>query len=271
MSRVLEATSATEIKSCCASLYESDWARLLLGDSFHPGGLALTERLGELLDLGPGQRVLDVAAGVGTSAIFLARRFDCEVVGVDYGPDIVAQATELAEESGLSDRVRFEQGDAERLRFADGTFDAIICECAFCTFPDKAAAAAEFARVLRPGGRVGLGDLTRNGPMPSELETLLAWIACIADARPVGDYISYLEDAGFVTDRLEHHNSALVDLIKSVRTKLLGAELLVKLRKIDLPQADFEGAKALARGAADSVQRGKLGYALILATKASGI
>jgi hypothetical protein len=67
---------------------------------------------------------------------------------------------------------------------------------------------------------------------------------------------------------LEHHNSALVDLIKSVRTKLLGAELLIKLRKIDLPQADFEGAKVLARGAADSVQRGKLGYALILATKA---
>ena len=73
MSHVLQATSATEIKTCCASLYESDWTRLLLGDSFHPGGLNLTERLGELLDLGPGQRVLDVAAGVGTSAIFLAR------------------------------------------------------------------------------------------------------------------------------------------------------------------------------------------------------
>jgi ubiquinone/menaquinone biosynthesis C-methylase UbiE len=183
---------------------------------------------------------------------------------------MVAQATELAQESGLTGRVRFEQGDAERLRFADGTFDAIICECAFCTFPDKAAAAVEFARVLRPGGRVGLSDLTRNGPLPSELETLLAWIACIADARPVGDYISYLEDAGFVTDRLELHNSALVDLVKGIRTGLLGAELLVKLRKIDLLQAEFEEVKALARGAADSVQRGRLGYALILATKAMG-
>ena len=59
--------------------------------------------------------------------------------------------------------VRFEQGDAERLTLDDGQFDAVICECAFCTFPDKRAAAAEFARVLKPGGTVGLTDLTRSG------------------------------------------------------------------------------------------------------------
>jgi hypothetical protein len=53
------------LKSCRAALYGSDWARLLLGDAFHPGGLALTERLGTLLDLGPGVRLLDVAAGRG--------------------------------------------------------------------------------------------------------------------------------------------------------------------------------------------------------------
>ncbi len=212
-----------------------------------------------------------MAAGRGTSAIFLAQRFGCEVVGVDYGADMVAGATALAEEAGVSDRVRFEQGDAERLRFADGTFDAIMCECAFCTFPDKPAAAGEFVRLLRSGGRVGLSDLTRVGPLPSELETLLAWIACIADARPIGDYISYLEDAGFVTDRVEPHNAALVDMIKNVRTKLLGAELLVKLRKIDLPEADFDQAKILARSAAETVQRGGLGYALIVATKAEGL
>jgi arsenite methyltransferase len=61
--------AADEVKACCAALYESDWARLLLGDSLHPGGLALTERLGSLLGLGPGDRVLDVACGPGTSAL----------------------------------------------------------------------------------------------------------------------------------------------------------------------------------------------------------
>jgi ubiquinone/menaquinone biosynthesis C-methylase UbiE len=198
----------------------------------------------------------------------LAQRFGCEVVGIDYGADMVAEAAALAQEAGLSDRVRFEQGDAESLRFAGGTFDAIICECAFCTFPDKPAAAAEFARVIRRSGRVGLSDLTRTGPLPSELETLLAWIACIADARPIGDYIDYLENAGFVTDRIEPHNKALGDMIKDARTNLLGAELLLKLRNLELPEADFDQAKALARSAAETVQRGQLGYALMIATKA---
>ena len=269
MRETLQARDATTLKTCCATLYESDWARLLLGKSFHPGGLVLTERLGELLGLGPGHRVLDVAAGRGTSAIFLAQRFGCEVVGIDYGADMVAEAAALAHEAELSDRVRFEQGDAESLRFACGTFDAIVGECAFCTFPDKPAAAAEFARVIRRGGRVGLSDLTRTGPLPSELETLLAWIACIADARPIVDYIDYLENAGFVTDRIEPHNTVLGDMIKDVRTKLMGAELLLKLRKLELPEADFDQVKALARSAAETVQRGQLGYALVIATKVS--
>src|SRR5205823_12263086 len=68
-----------ELKSCCANLYETDVARLLLGDSFHPGGLALTERLGQLLRLCPDDVVLDVAAGRGTSAVHLAKLFGCRV------------------------------------------------------------------------------------------------------------------------------------------------------------------------------------------------
>src|SRR5579859_949314 len=173
---------AANLKLCCAAAYTSDWARLLLGDSFHPGGLALTERLGTLLSLGPGVRVLDVAAGKGTSAIHLARTFGCAVVGVEYGGDAVAAAVQAAEAAGVAHLARFEQGDAERLAAPDGSFDAVICECAFCTFPDKRAAAAELARVLRPGGRVGLSDLTRAGEIPADLRGLLAWIACIADA-----------------------------------------------------------------------------------------
>jgi SAM-dependent methyltransferase len=261
-------TEPEMLKTCCATLYESEWARLLLGDSFHPGGLALTERLGELLDLKPNQRVLDVAAGQGSSAVFLAQRFGCEVVGIDYGAGAVAEAAALANEAGLTNRVRFEQGDAESLRFAEATFDAIICECAFCTFPDKSAAAAEFARVLRPGGKVGLSDLTRTGTLPAELESLLAWIACIADARPVDAYTSFMEEAGLVTDHVEAHDAVLGETIQAIRTKLLGAELLVKLQKLNLPGVDFGQAKGLARCAAETVRRGQLGYALVISTKA---
>lgn len=266
MTQPLQFTQTTDLKTCCAALYESEWVKLLVGDSFHPGGLALTERLGHLLALQPGHRVLDVAAGQGTSALFLAGHFGCEVVGVEYGAAAVREATRQAEEAGLNRLVRFIRGDAEQLRFDDNSFDAVICECAFCTFPDKTAAAAEFARVLRPGGQVGLSDLTRSGPLPEDLAGLLAWVACIADARPVEEYKAYLEQAGLTVTHIEAHNAALSKLVRDTRTKLLGAELLVKLKKLALPPGlEFDQAKALARRAAEAVREGKLGYALITA------
>src|SRR5438128_1438787 len=129
-----EITTPAELKQCCANLYESDFGTLLLGDSFHPGGLKLTERLGHLLQLGPHSRVLDVASGRGTSAIFFAERFGCEVVGLDYGWQNVERSNAEASERGLSTRVRFEQADAESLPSPDAAFDVVICECAFCTF-----------------------------------------------------------------------------------------------------------------------------------------
>jgi arsenite methyltransferase len=252
-----------DLKSCCATLYESDFARLLLGDSFHPGGIRLTERLGELLELRPGVRVLDVAAGKGESAIFLARRFGCEVAGIDFGRANVKEAGDRVEAAGVAKLVHIRQGDAERLDFVDGSFDVVICECAFCTFPDKTAAAREFARILKPGGRVGLSDLTRSTVLPPELQGLLAWIACIADARPAAEYIAYLDEAGFDSMQVETHDEALAEMVRDIQGKLLGAELMSKLRKLDLEGVDFAQAKALARAAADAVRAKTLGYAII--------
>src|SRR5262245_47634322 len=128
------------LKACCAAVYQSDFARMLLGDSFHPGGLSLTKILGERLALAPGMRVLDVASGKGESAIFLTRTFGCEVVGIDFGAENVREARERAQAAGVGALANFVEGDAERIEFPDRSFDAVVCECAFCTFPDKRAA-----------------------------------------------------------------------------------------------------------------------------------
>ena len=255
------------IKQCCARLYESDLAKLLLGDSFHPGGVQLTERLGRILELTPDSRVLDVAAGKGTSAIFLAERFGCEVLGIDYGRQNVEQANEAAAAKGLGGRVRFERADAESLPSQDASWDAVVCECAFCTFPDKAAAAREFARVLRPEGRVGLSDLTRAQVLPKELDSLLGWVACIADAQPVDRYAGYLRAAGLVVEQVEPHDEALAGMVHQVRMKLLGAEIMVGLRKLDLSGVDFTAAKQMAQSALAAIQQGQLGYAIISGVK----
>ncbi len=260
-------TDPGEVKTCCAAAYSSDWAKLLLGDSFHPGGLALTERIGTLTRLKPDDRVLDIASGKGTSALFLARRFGCHVTGVDYNSDLVCTASETAEREGLSHLVSFKQGDAEQLPFDKESFTALVCECAFCTFPSKEAAASEFARVLQEGGRVGLSDLTRTGDVPAELQSLLAWIACIADAQPVESYRQYLEGAGLSVSAVEQYDDALQGMVRDIRGKLLGAELLVKLGKLSLPGGDLSEAQTLARAASQAVEEGRFGYALITASK----
>lgn len=263
-----EPAASEELKRCCAAVYQSDLVRLLLGESFHPGGEALTLRLGELLRPGPEISVLDVASGQGTSAFLLAQRFGCRVVGIDYGADAVKSANERAQALGLAHLVSFQQGDAECLPLPDESCDALLCECAFCTFPDKATAAAEFQRVLKPGGRLGLSDLTRNGDVPEDLRGLLAWIACIADAQPIERYEALLRGAGLTIERIEPHDEALSEFVREIQGKLFGAELLVKLKQIALPAPlDFTQAKMLAKSAASAVRAGAFGYVALLATK----
>jgi arsenite methyltransferase len=262
-----EATTSREIKACCAATYGSDWARLLIGDSMHPGGLELTERLGTLLEINSGSRVLDVASGRGASALALARRFGCEVTGIDLSPGGIEAARGEASRSGLVDRVRFEIGDAEALGFDEGEFDAVICECAFCTFPDKVQAAREMLRVLKPDGRLGLSDLVRRGELPLELQTLAGWVSCIADARPESEYIQFLGSAGFRQPHVEIHDDALAGLVEQVRGRLLGATVLATLGKLEFGGADLGQAIVIARVADSAVRAGVLGYVLVTAVK----
>jgi arsenite methyltransferase len=258
------------LKQCCAAAYDHDAVRILVGDALHPGGTRLTERLGRILNVGSDTRVLDVAAGRGDGALELAARFGCEVVGLDYGQRNVEAAKYRAGERGLADRVSFYCGDAERLPFADASFDAIVCECALCTFPDKPAAVAEFARVLKPGGRVGVSDLTRNGPLPRELEGVAAWIACVADARTLDEYRALLTGAGLAVGVTEEHDDALVGFVEAIRSRLFATEIMVGLKKVELPGIDLAVVKDIVRHAYVAAKSGTFGYAIVAATKYVG-
>jgi ubiquinone/menaquinone biosynthesis C-methylase UbiE len=252
------------LKACCAAAYQHDVVALVLGESYHPGGLDLTRRLARTLRLRPGQRVLDVASGPGATAVLLAEEFGVEVDGVDLGERSVERARAGAAERGVGGRVRFHVGDAERLPFDDGTFDAVVCECAFCTFPAKGAAAAEFARVLRPGGRLGLTDVTLDpARLDPELATLVGYVACLADARPAGEYEAILAAAGLRTIVSEAHDGALARMIEQVEARLRALSIL-GLSAVPIDLDSVLGYLAAARRAVTS---GIAGYHLLVAEK----
>ena len=260
-------TDTAGLKQCCANVYGSDAAKFLLGDSFHPGGVELTVELAGMLNLTSDSIMLDVASGKGTSAFTVAERFGCRVMGVDLSESNVAEANAEAVKRGVSDRIQFMLGDAEKLPFEPSDFDAILCECAFCTFPDKTKAASEFSRVLRAGGKVGISDLTRvPGPLP-QLDGLLAWIACIGDAQPLDSYAAWLAGAGFCVEGGITRNDCLHKMVEQIRGKLLLADIMIGLKKLQIPGLDILQAKEFATAAKVAIENKKLGYALLVGKK----
>jgi arsenite methyltransferase len=260
-------TNPAEVKACCAAAYSSDLVALLLGDSYHPGGQALTRRLATGLGLRAGQSVLDAASGRGTSALTVAREYNVTVTGVDLSPANVALGNGAAQAAGLPDRITFQAGDAEKLPLSDKSVHAVVCECALCTFPDKRVAAAEFARVLRPGGRVGITDVTADRDrLPPELTTLGAWIACVADARPAGEYADILTGAGLRVGQIEHHDAAIGRMIDQIEARLQFLRLTSRT-KLEAYGVDVDRAGQVLGAAKTAVADGILGYALLVADK----
>jgi SAM-dependent methyltransferase len=253
-----------EVKACCAAAYSSEAARFLLGDSFHPGGADLTSELVAALSVSRGSTVVDVASGRGTSAIQLAHETGCDVIGVDFSPANVAAATAAVESAALGGNVRFVQGDAEALPLADRSADGGLCECALCTFPDKERAAAELARVLRPGARLALSDMTADlERLPKELKSLQAWVACIADARPLEEIAWLLERAGFTVERTERRDDALVELLTRVEARLQLAAML----KAGVSHDAVAEGRSLIEAARHAVEEGVLGYGFVIARR----
>lgn len=257
-----------EVKACCANAYAGDAARWLLGDRFHPGGSVLTQDLIDALRVRPGQLVVDVACGPGTSALQVAREAGCHVIGVDLSSESVAAARQAAERAGLADRAQFLEGDAESLPLDDAVADGVISECALCTFPDKRAAAAEIARVLKPGMRLALSDMVAEpGRLPAGLQTLAAWVSCVADARPLDEVQGLLEAVGLECERSERHDEALADLLDRVEARLRAARVLGRAAPSALVE-NVERGLAMVESARSAVADGVLGYAVLIARRA---
>lgn len=144
-------TSGWQLDEAAAAAYEHNLVPRILD----PLAADLVESVGPTT----GARVLDVACGTGVVARHAAARVgpDGEVVGVDVSPAMLAVASDVS--AGAGAPTRWKEASADDLPFADASFDAVLCQAGLQFFPDRRAALAELFRVVRPGGRLGLGLL----------------------------------------------------------------------------------------------------------------
>lgn len=131
--------------------------------------LPLGPRLVDACEIGPGDRVLDVAAGTGNAAIEVAKR-GADVVASDLTPELFEAGRARAEAAGVE--LEWVEADAEALPFEDASFDVVISSIGVMFAPHHEAAAAELVRVCRPGGKIGLLSWTPEGMIGALFRTM---------------------------------------------------------------------------------------------------
>jgi len=148
-----------------------------LGMTKHYGSMEATRELIELCRIGNGKYVLDVGCGVGATPCYLAKAVDCRVMGVDLVDKMIEQSRERAKAEGVEDRVEFKVADARKLPFEDNLFDAVIMESVNIFFDDKSQAMREYIRVAKPGGYVGMTEMTwLKSPSPELVATFKSMV-----------------------------------------------------------------------------------------------
>jgi arsenite methyltransferase len=158
-----------------------------------------------LIDLQPGQTVLDLGSGGGIDVLLSAKRVGPtgKVYGVDMTDEMLALARANQRQAGATN-VEFLKGTIEAIPLPDQSVDVIISNCVINLSVDKDAVLREAFRVLKPNGRFAVSDVVFRGDVPAEVRrSVELWVGCVAGALRDDEYASKLKAAGFVDIELD--------------------------------------------------------------------
>src|SRR5579884_350535 len=152
-----------------------------------------------LIDLRPGETVLDLGSGGGIDVLLSAKRVGStgKAYGLDMTDEMLALARENQKQAGVTN-VEFLKGEIENVPLPDNSVDVIISNCVINLSADKDRVLREAFRVLKPGGRFAVSDVVVRGSVPDEVRrSMLLWVGCIAGALEENEYVARLKAAGF--------------------------------------------------------------------------
>ncbi|KAL8201946.1 hypothetical protein R6Q57_011093 [Mikania cordata] len=188
------------------------------------GGIDTTKEFVAMLDLKPGQKVLDVGCGIGGGDFYMAENFDVDVVGIDLSVNMISFALERA--IGLKCSVEFEVADCTKKSYPDNTFDVIYSRDTILHIQDKPALFKTFYKWLKPGGKVLISDYCRKSGTPS------------------GDFAEYIKQRGYDLHDLETYgqmlrNAGFEQVIAEDRTEQFKEVLSRELERVEKEKEEF--------------------------------
>jgi SAM-dependent methyltransferase len=196
-----------------------------------------------LIELEPGQTVLDLGSGGGIDVLLSAKRVgpSGKVYGLDMTDEMLALARENQRKAGATN-VEFLEGTIESIPLPDNVIDVIISNCVINLSGDKDAVLREAFRVLKPGGRFAVSDVVVRGDVPVEVRrSMELWVGCIAGALEEREFAAKLRAAGFSDVEIEPWRVYRVDDARAFLS-----ESGVDVERLT-PQVDGKFASAFVR------------------------
>ena len=130
------------------------------GMTKHLGGQKATRELVELCHVDQNKSLLVIGCGIGSSLVYIANHFGCRITAIDISEGMIAKAEERIKRHGLDAQIILKVADAQNMPFSKNTFDATLCESVTAFIPDKLKGLKEYVRVTKPGGQIGINEVT---------------------------------------------------------------------------------------------------------------
>ena len=234
-------------------------------DQMHARGIVATREHVEKAEIKPGIHVLDVGCGIGGSARFIASASGCRVTGIDVTQELIDVADELTKRCGLDDQVEFSQADALDMPFDDAAFDLVWTHNVIMNIEEKAQLLAEFARVLKSGGRYSCSEYLQGPggdpyyPLPWATDATTSFLVSPEELGRL------LEDAGFRITKSEDLNETNQAFFAAAKARAERGQPPLGVN----PQAFKETADFIERvqNSGKSAREGRLTEQLFIAEK----